>query len=284
MSTPNATLLTPQQLKELIAGPVPVRLLDVRWRLDLPDGREEYARAHLPGAVYVDLSHELAAHDLPASEGRHPLPSIETLERAARSWGLNPGDVVVAYDDYNSLSAARAWWVLSHAGIDIFVLDGGVQAWLEAGFETEAGEVEAGEAQAAEGTVELDYGDRKVIALTHVLDFAHRGILVDSRAPERFRGEVEPYDPKAGHIPGASNIPAAEYQEQGRMLSPERLREVFAGHGIVPGVSVGVYCGSGVTAAHTALALSQIGIDAAIFPGSWSQWSQHPELPVATGQ
>jgi thiosulfate/3-mercaptopyruvate sulfurtransferase len=256
-----------------------IRILDVRWRLDRPNGSAEYREGHIPGAVYVDLDTELAAHGL-ATDGRHPLPSLDLLVDAARSWGLNAGDRVVVYDDFQSVPASRAWWLLTNAGLaDVRVLDGGLAAWCSAGQP-----LEIGTRTPNRGTVELTEGKLPIIELADAADFPSTGILLDARAPERYRGDVEPMDPRAGHIPGAINAPASiNFGPNGTFLSAEQLRERYAALGVVDGVAVASYCGSGVTASQTVLALSVAGFSSALFPGSWSQWSQHPELPAATG-
>lgn len=258
----------------------PVRVLDVRWRLDRPDGLPAYREGHIPGAQYVDLDHELAAHGEP-TEGRHPLPSVDALQEAARRWGIDDGDTVVVYDDLKNLSSARAWWLLRYAGVaDVRLLDGSFRAWTDAGFDVEIGDAAA----PTPGTVTLAYGALPVLTLDEVAGFADGGLLLDARAGERYRGEVEPLDPRAGHVPGAVSAPTTEnVGADGRFLAPEALRSRFTELRALPGVEVGVYCGSGVTAAHQAVALTLAGFTPRVFPGSWSQWSNHPELPVATG-
>jgi len=258
----------------------PVRVLDVRWRLDRPDGRPEYRAGHIPGAQYVDLDHDLAAHGEP-TEGRHPLPSVDDLQGTARRWGINPGDTVVVYDDLKNMSSARAWWLLRYAGVaDVRLLDGSLRAWTDAGFALETGDA----ATPAPGAVTLSYGAVPSLALEDVSGFAEESLLLDARAAERYRGDVEPIDPRAGHVPGAVSAPTTEnVDEHGRFRSPDDLRERFRMLGAADGMSVGVYCGSGVTAAHQAVALTLAGFEPRVFPGSWSQWANHPELPVATG-
>lgn len=258
----------------------PVRVLDVRWRLDRPDGLPEYRAGHIPGAQYVDLDHELAAHGEP-TDGRHPLPPVEALQDAARRWGIDDGDTVVVYDDLKNLSSARAWWLLRYAGVaDVRLLDGSLRAWTDAGFEVETGDA----APPAPGSVTLTYGALPVLSLEEVSGFADAELLLDARAAERYRGDVEPIDPRAGHVPGAVSAPTTEnVGPDGRFAEPEDLRARFVALGALPGVEVGVYCGSGVTAAHEAVALTLAGFTPRVFPGSWSQWSNHPELPVATG-
>ncbi|MGG7450211.1 sulfurtransferase [Plantibacter auratus] len=277
-------LIAPDDLAALIASETPVRVLDVRWRLDAPDGRPAYLEGHLPGAVYVDLDHELADHvptGEPAIRGRHPLPDREALQASARSWGIDDGDVVVVYDDLKGLSAARAWWVLRNAGIaDVRILDGAFRAWTDAGLPVERGEVVP-----EPGTVTLTTGVLPTIDIDTAATWAGEGrVLLDARAGERYRGEVEPIDPRAGHIPGALSTPTtANVGADGRFLSPETLREQFLAAGVPADATVATYCGSGVTAAHNAVALTLAGFEPVLYPGSWSEWANHPERPVATG-
>lgn len=272
----DSPLVTAADLAEVLGR---VRILDVRWRLDRPDGRPDYLAGHIPGAVYVDLDTELADHGRAATEGRHPLPSPAALQAAARRWGIRRDDIVVVYDDLGGMSAARAWWMLRDAGLDVRVLDGALAAWRAAGYELETGEVTS-----REGDVVLRRGLQPVLGLDDVAGFPDVGTLLDARAAERYRGEVEPVDLAAGHIPGAVSAPTAgNLDAEGRFLAPELLRARFRELGVDAGAPVAAYCGSGVTAAHEVLALEVAGFRAALFPGSWSAWSQHPELPVATG-
>lgn len=273
-------LISPHALAELIATDPRVRVLDVRWRLDEPDGRPAHLAGHIPGAVYVDLERELAEHGAPVTEGRHPLPSPARLQEAARRWGLDDGDTVVVYDDLSSLSAARAWWLLADAGVaDVRILDGALQAWVDAGFPVEAGDVVP-----EPGGITLSRGRLRRIDIDDAARLARDGVLIDVRAGERYRGEVEPIDPVAGHVPGAVNRPTGEnLGADGRFLSPAELRRPFEALGARPGEPVGVYCGSGVTASHTVVALTLAGFEPALYAGSWSQWSNHPDRPVATG-
>ncbi|MBO0980206.1 sulfurtransferase [Microbacterium sp. SD291] len=273
-----SNFVTVDELNDLLAEGTPVRVIDVRWRLDRPDGRHEYREGHIPGAVYVPLDEELSTHGEP-SEGRHPLPSTETLQAAARRWGVNRGDVVVAYDDANGVSAARAWWLLRQAGVDVRVLDGGIRAWAAAGLETATDDVAP-----ETGDVVLDEIGADALSIDEAAALPASGVLLDVRAPERYRGETEPLDPVAGHIPGARSLPTVlHFDADGRMLDRDTVLATFAAAGVTPGASVAAYCGSGVTAAHTALIAVEVGIDAKVFPGSWSQWSNTPGRPVATG-
>jgi thiosulfate/3-mercaptopyruvate sulfurtransferase len=262
----------------LESGSPPV-VLDVRWALGDPRGHDHYVAGHVPGAVYVDLETELAGPASP-QEGRHPIPAIENLQAAVRRWGVRDGSSVVAYDDVGATSAARAWWLLRWAGVtDVRLLDGGLGAWRASGYPTERGVV-----RPVAGDVTLRPGGMPVIDADQAADLARSGALLDARAAERYRGETEPVDPVAGHIPGAMGAPTTDNLDRhGRFLAPESLRERFTELGVDRTAPVGVYCGSGVTAAHEVAALAIVGIDAALYPGSWSQWCNDPSRPVATG-
>lgn len=273
-------LIDPASLAARPARPRTV-VLDVRWTLAEPDGRDAYRSGHIPGAVYVDLDRDLADHSA-AGEGRHPLPTEAAFTAAMRRWGLREGDAVVVADDAGGMSAARAWWLLRHAGWpDVRLLDGGLAAWLAAGLPLETGDVvpEPGDAVARFGAmpvVDLDEAD--------ALASAEAGVLLDARAAERYRGEVEPIDPRAGHIPGAVSAPTAgNLDDAGRFLPPDALRARFDALGADGRRPVAVYCGSGVNAAHEIAALAVAGVEAALYPGSFSQWSNRPERPVTTG-
>jgi thiosulfate/3-mercaptopyruvate sulfurtransferase len=250
-------------------------VLDVRYRLGGPPGAQEYARGHVPGAAYVDLESALAS--TPGPGGRHPLPEVTAFERAMRAAGVRADLPVVVYDDWAGRAAARCWWMLRWAGHeDVRVLDGGWSAWVVAGHE---------QSTASDlpepGTFTARPGRLPVLAADDVLGLAERGVLIDARDPERFRGEVEPVDPVAGHIPGAVNVPTGDnLTEDGRFRPPEELRALYA---TALGREAAVYCGSGVTAAHDLLAMAVAGIDASLYPGSWSEWVADPERPVATG-
>lgn len=265
--------------RRLAAGERTV-LLDVRWKLGDPHGHDHYLAGHLPGAVYVDLETELAGPPSPA-DGRHPLPSVDVLQAAARRWGVRDDDTVVAYDDLGGMSAARAWWLLRWAGLtQAWLLDGGLSAWTAAG-----GALESGPVTPPAGDVTLRAGALPTLSASGAGDLAASdGVLLDARAGERFRGETEPVDPRAGHIPGAVSAPTADNLDAaGRFLPADELRERFAALGADGERPVGVYCGSGVTAAHELAALAVAGLDATLYPGSWSQWSADPGRPVATG-
>jgi thiosulfate/3-mercaptopyruvate sulfurtransferase len=255
----------------------------VRWALGDPDGEKHYLDGHLPGAVYVDLDTELAAPPSSAA-GRHPLPEVADLQQSARGWGLRQDQPVVVYDNTGGLSAARAWWLLRWAGVrDVRILDGGLAAWTAAG-----GPVTAGAFRPEVGDVVLSADNLPVLDADSAAALPEHGVLLDARAAERYRGELEPIDSRAGHVPGAISLPTmGNLAADGRFLSVAELLERFRDAGLVgpagaPG-EVGVYCGSGVTASHEIAALQIAGIDAALYPGSWSAWSADPSRPIATG-
>ena len=272
----------PAELAGILESGKPVTLLDVRWALGRTDGRESYQAGHIPGAVFVDLETELAGPASPAA-GRHPLPTLESLQDSARSWGVRAGVPVVVYDAVGGQSAARAWWLLRWAGLnDVRILDGGLAAWTARG-----GEIESGDVVVPESQVELTAGHLPVLDADGAAALAADGLLLDARAGERFRGEVEPVDPRAGPVPGARAAPTPQtHGPDGRLLPAHDLASLFTGVGVdveQDGPPVGVYCGSGVTASHALAVLASLGVDAALYPGSWSQWSNDPERPVATG-
>ena len=256
-------------------------LLDVRWRLGGPSPAELYASGHLPGAVSVDLDRDLAAPVGDGRRGRHPLPEPGALQEALRRWGIDEESSVVAYDDADGSSAARAWWLLRWAGLrDVRVLDGGIAAWTAAGLPLTTN------MPAPEPTnVVVRPGAMPVLDATGVAELVARGgVLLDARVEPRYRGEVEPVDPVAGHIPGARSAPTSgNVDASGRFLSPKQLRERFAGLGVEPGQAVAAYCGSGVAAAQEVLALHLAGVPAALYAGSWSEWVADPSRPIETG-
>jgi thiosulfate/3-mercaptopyruvate sulfurtransferase len=277
--SPDDVLIDARSLHHELLGPNPPAVLDVRWKLGDSDGRAHYAERHIPTAVYVDLETELAGPASP-EQGRHPLPELDALQAAARRWGIRQGQRVVVYDDLGGMSAARAWWLLRWAGVpDVRILDGALGAWSELGLP-----VESGELSADPGDFVLEAGYLPVLDADQAAERAQTGVLLDARAGERYRGEQEPVDPRAGHIPGAVSTPTtANLGPDGRFLDADTLRDRFTAAGVDDEQPVGAYCGSGVTAAHLTAALRIAGFDAALYPGSWSAWSSDPARPVAVG-
>lgn len=258
------------------AGPRPPVLLDVRWQLGGPHGRPDYEAGHIPGAVFVDLDAELAG---PAGDGgRHPLPDPEEFGAAMRRAGVRRDSSVIVYDGGLGWAAARAWWLLRWAGHeDVRVLDGGLAAWT--------GELSKDTPVPAEGDFVPAPGALPLLDADAAAALARTGLLLDARAAERYRGDVEPIDRIGGHIPGAVSAPTTEnVTEDGRFHPAERLASRFSGLGAAgSGAEVGVYCGSGVSGAHQVLALEIAGFTGALYAGSWSQWSSDESRPVATG-
>ena len=293
-------LITVAELADALAGQQPPTLLDIRWRLGGPPGIDAYRAGHLPGAVYVDLDTQLAG--LPGAGGRHPLPATADFEAAMRGAGVQAGRDVVVYDEGDGTIAARAWWLLRYFGHgrarggsdgaagdgaarsgagQVRVLDGGYRAWQAAGQPVSTADVTA-----APGDFSAEPGHLPMLDAAGAADVARSGVLIDARAPARYRGETEPADPVAGHIPGALSAPTAEnVTSAGLFRSAAELQARFASLGVEPGSGpqAGAYCGSGVTAAHTILALELAGIPAALYVGSWSGWIADAARPVATG-
>jgi thiosulfate/3-mercaptopyruvate sulfurtransferase len=271
-------LISVGALAEALAAPVPPVLLDVRWQLGGPPGIDSYRAGHLPSAVFADLDSDLSGPPGPA--GRHPLPAAAAFQAAMRRAGVSDGRPVVTYDDGDAFAAARAWWLLRYFGHGgVRVLDGGFRAWQAAGRPVTTAEPagEPGDFTARPGQVPL-------LDAAGASATARSGKLLDARAAERYRGESEPVDPVAGHIPGAVSASAAgNLAAGGGFRGPAELRERFAALGVTADGQVGAYCGSGVFAAQEVLALEIAGIPAALYIGSWSNWVADPARPVATG-
>ncbi|AYG79872.1 Putative thiosulfate sulfurtransferase SseB [Streptomyces hundungensis] len=277
----NAIITAPELAAETV-GPRPPVLLDIRWQLSMAkatgaapfDGRAAYEAGHLPGAVFVDLDAELAGP--PGSGGRHPLPDVAEFGRVMRRAGVSAGTPVVVYDGGQGWAAARAWWLLRWTGHeDVRVLDGGLAAWT--------GELSTEIPTPAEGDFQPVPGALKLLDADGAAELARTGVLLDARAGERYRGEVEPIDRVGGHIPGALSAPTTEnVGPDGRLLPVDDLVVRFKDLGAFD-TEVGVYCGSGVSGAHEVLALAVAGIPAALYAGSWSEWSSDESRPVATG-
>jgi thiosulfate/3-mercaptopyruvate sulfurtransferase len=258
-----------------------VVVADVRWYLDGRSGPAAYEAGHIPGAVFVDLHHDLSAPGHPTA-GRHPLPSPDQFATAMAHLGIGDDDIVVAYDDSGGGTAGRLVWMLRVTGHRAALLDGGLRAWT--------GEHETGaspERPAAEFTPRPWPADALVDA-EGVAAAAASGdaVVLDARSADRFRGETEPVDSRAGHIPGARSAPWAANLDPatGRFLAPEALRARFKALGVGADTPVVAYCGSGVSACANVVALERAGIrDRRLFVASWSGWSADPDRPVATG-
>lgn len=259
-------------------------VVDCRFALDNTErGRADYLRSHIPGAVYAHLDHDLSGSVVAGLTGRHPLPTVEQFARTLGAWGIGPGVQVVAYDDSNGSYAARLWWMARWMGHrDVAVLDGGWAAWSREGLPVSSN------VQARDRAVFVPNPQSQLVADADVVerlrhDPAFR--LVDSRVLERYRGDVEPIDLVAGHIPGAVCVPfAANVREDGTFRTPDELRGRFAALGDAGAERTIFYCGSGVTAAHNVLAYAHAGLgDARLYPGSWSEWIADPARPVARG-
>ena len=272
-------MLRPGLVVDVDSVPAEAVVVDTRLALTGETGHEKYDAGHIPGAAYLDVDDDLA--DPPGSGGRHPLPDRQRFTQGVRRAGISRGSLVVVYDDGPGTAAARLWWLLRHYGHEaVLVLDGGLAAWQAAGrpMSTEPVHPVAGDWEGSPGRLPLVDADG-------VPGVARDGVLIDVRVAPRYRGELEPIDPVAGHIPGAVNAPLTEVTDElGRFLPDDVLREKFASLGVRAGVPIAAYCGSGVTATQTLLALRLAGFDdAALYAGSWSGWITDATRPVATG-
>ena len=275
----NRTLVAPADLMEMIQGDNPPSILAVQSVCPYT-GRDSQCGRWIPGAIDAEAYSDFAAKAT-ATSGDRPLPDIVSLQRAARSWGLSQGRTVVLYDGDRSLTAARGWWVLKWAGLaDVRVLDGGLSGWL-----AEDLPVSRERANPPSGSIVLTPGNMPEFGADEAQFFVREGVLLDARIrPNYIGGARAGGDPKRGHIPGAVSAPAPDnVTDYGHFADSETLGEMYLGYGIDGNRPVGVYCGAGMSAAHTVLALATIGIDAAMYPGSWSQWVTDPERPVRRG-
>ncbi|MCA0941889.1 hypothetical protein LCM28_18590 [Salipiger pacificus] len=284
MPTPDAetrrkVLLTPQELHVMLHGATPPVVIAVQ-SVNPYTGVSSRNGLWIPGAVDAEAYTDFAAPAAPEL-GQRPLPRIEALQAAARGWGITRGRTVVLYDAERAMTAARAWWVLRWAGIgDVRVLDGGLDAWVKAGFETQ-GQAETHE----ESDIILTPGQMPELDAEGALALASEGVLLDARIrPNYIGGPQEGGDPKRGHIPGALSAPAPDnFTDEGPLTNGATLAEMYRGLGATGERPVGVYCGAGMSAAVTVLALASIGVEAAMYPGSWSQYVGDPGRPVTRG-
>ena len=256
-----------------------LRIVDTRWYLaDPTEGRSEYGRHHIPGAIFLDLDHDLCG---PEGPGRHPLPDPNVFSQLLGARGIGNQHRVVVYDDSAGSVAARLWWMLRHLGHDrVQVLDGGYSAWWKADLPTSAG-TPSWDPEVFVGKERRD----DMITRSQLADRLGSVLLLDARAPERYEGREDPVDPVAGHIPTAISAPYAENTAlDGRLLTPNELRARFTALGLGGDRSVVTYCGSGVTACSNVLAAVVAGLpQPLLYPGSWSDWCTTPGMPVAVG-
>ncbi|MFZ3205049.1 MAG: sulfurtransferase [Pseudomonas sp.] len=282
---PLAQLITADALQARLDQP-DLLILDCRFALDDPAyGQRSYTAGHIAGAQFADLERDLSGPIHKGISGRHPLPEPAQLLARLRAWGLNDSSTVVLYDDGPGTFAARAWWLLAWLGKrdGVYLLDGGLQAWRQAGFDLTS---------ALSNPAPGDFDGQADARLLVDADQLQQRLtdsqltLLDARALPRFRGEVEPLDPVAGHIPGARCAPCTDnLDSSGRFLPAAQLRQRFAAQlGERPASELVAYCGSGVTACHNLFALCLAGYPLApLYAGSWSEWITDPARPVATG-
>jgi thiosulfate/3-mercaptopyruvate sulfurtransferase len=265
-------LITPEQLN----ADETCIVFDCRYSLlDRDAGRRAWEAGHIPGALYADLEQDLSS---PAgSGGRHPLPDRDALVGQLREWGVNRDSTVVCYDQNNSAMACRLWWLLRWLGhADVHVLDGGLDAWQAAGYSTTRAPVAA-----RPGDFSAHSPLTRTLSVAEVLTSSAK--LLDAREAHRFRGESEPIDAVAGHIPGAMSVPFMDNLIESRFLHPKELAARFRELGLGTDDDIVCYCGSGVTATHNILALLLAGYEEpALYPGSWSEWITDPNRPIAT--
>jgi thiosulfate/3-mercaptopyruvate sulfurtransferase len=260
-------------------------IVDCRFSLDdIERGRRDYLKAHIPGAIYAHMDENLSSKKIPGKTGRHPLPEIKSFAVTLSAWGIDADTQVVVYDDAAGTMAARLWWLLQWMGhSNVAVLDGGWMSWIRSGLTARSG---------LESRAPTHFEPREVpgayVTSGQVQEFRNdpRYVILDARSGPRFRGEVEPIDPIAGHIPGALSAPCEEnVTPEGRFYSPDLLRRRFENFvKSVPPENVICYCGSGVTAAHNILAMALAGLGRPrLYAGSWSEWITDAARPIATG-
>lgn len=266
-------LISPEAL---VADPSIV-VFDCRFSLaDADAGRRAYDAGHIPGARFADLERDLSG--APGDGGRHPLPDRDELAGRLRAWGVDDDTTIACYDDSSGAVAGRFWWLVRWLGHErVSVLDGGLAAWLAAGFGIDTGRVDP-----APGSFTARDALTRSCTADDIIQGA--GQLIDARDAARFRGESEPFDAVAGHIPGAVCAPFSDNLENGRFKSPAALRERFDALGLDPDTDIVCYCGSGVTATHNILALLVAGFpEPVLYAGSWSGWITDPDRPIARG-
>jgi thiosulfate/3-mercaptopyruvate sulfurtransferase len=281
---PYTTLISTEDLAAHVDDPK-WAVIDCRFSLqDTDQGWRDYNEAHIPGAVYAHLDHDLSGPIEPGKTSRHPLPAVDLFVERASRWGIDGETQVVVYDDWGGAIAARLWWMLRWLGHEaVAVLDGGWPAWTSEGRPTASG---------VESRTRAEFRARPRPELMADVEEVARGIesgeflVVDARAPERYYGTVEPNDPVAGHIPGAINHFYGQNLHEGRFLPPDQLKRIYGPIiGARPSQQVVFYCGSGVTATHNALAMLYAGIgEARVYPGSWSEWITDQSRPVAKNE
>jgi thiosulfate/3-mercaptopyruvate sulfurtransferase len=283
MTTPTPTPATPAFVDTDFLRDHPHAVLaDVRWYLDGRDGYAAFQSGHLPGAVWVDLDHQLAAADLPATEGRHPFPSPQAFADSMSALGIGNDSLVVAYDDTGGLTAGRLVVMLRMLGCQAAVLEGGLAAW--------SGEVQTGCGRTPEPArfVPVGWPADRLASTDDVAAVANQstGSVIDARSPERFRGDVAQIDKRPGHIPGARCAPwSAVLGEDGTLRPTAELRARFDDLGVTAGNDTIAYCGSGVSACMNVLAIEHVGLGTArLYVASWSGWSADPNREAATGE
>lgn len=273
-------VISATQLQDLLTTDADVVVLDIRRNAD-EVLREDYDAGHIPGARFIDHIAQLAGTKT-ASSGKNPLPTKESIQESVRRWGINPDSIVVVYGEgQGAPMVTRAWWTLKWAGVpDVRYLDGGLAAWQAAG-----GEVTQKEPADGNGTLQVQTGSLPTIDPDEAQSLARSGLLFDARPVEAYLGgPVEAGQPGQGHIPGAISVPYSDNLDaEGLLLSNETIREHYASFGADGSKQIGLYCGGGVGATTGVLALYRIGIPAALFVGSWTQWSSDPSRPVVTG-
>jgi len=282
---PASPLVTPSWLAAHL-GERELVVVDVRWYLKGKKGSDAYAEGHLPNAVFADLDRDLSSLPGPGRPGRHPLPDADAFADFLARIGVVEGTVVVAYDDGGGATAARLWWLLRYFGHDGGrVLEGGIQAWVDAGHPLQTSTIQRPRAE----RLHLVPRPEMVVDKARVREILSgpSGVVLDARASERYQGVVEPIDARPGHVPGAKSAPFSGNlaAPAGRFLSPDELRARYSSLGALEARPLVAYCGSGVTACHDLLALSLIGRpDALLYEGSWGDWAADLALPAALGE